>query len=181
MARYIDAIDVPLEIEHTFDYVADFSRTAEWDPGVASAWPRTADAPQRGSEFVVNILVLGAEVALEFEITDYERPNYLVITGGNSMIRSIDKISFAPQGQGTRVTYEARVDLVGISQLADPLLGLLLQRVGQVAIRGLRERLNDEGRYGHGTKARHVVNEDKSKTNSGVRNRTLCEPLQPSK
>lgn len=181
MARYIDAIDVPQEIEHTFDYVADFSQTAEWDPGVRSAWPRTADAPQLGSEFVVNISVLGAEVELEFEITEYERPNYLVMTGGNSMIRSIDKISFTPQGRGTRVTYEARVDIVGISQLADPILGLLLQRVGQVAIRGLRERLNEEVRYGHRTKARQVLNQEKSKTNSGFRNRTLREPLHPSK
>jgi dehydrogenase/reductase SDR family protein 12 len=181
MARYIDAIDIPLEIEHAFDYLADFSRTAEWDPGVTSAWPRNADAPQLGSEFVVNISVLGAEIELDFEITEYEHPNYLVITGGNSIIRSIDKISFTPQGQGTRVTYEARVDLVGISQLADPLLGLLLQRVGQVAIRGLRERLNEEGRFGHATKAPSLSSEEKSKTSTRVRNQILSELLQPTK
>jgi carbon monoxide dehydrogenase subunit G len=181
MARYIDAIDVPLEVEHAFDYLADFSRTAEWDPGVTSAWPRTADAPQLGSEFVVNISVLGAELELEFKITEYEHPNYLVITGGNSIIRSIDKISFTPQGQGTRVTYEARVELVGISQLADPLLGLLLQRVGQVAIRGLRERLNEEGRFGHETKAHSLPNSENSKTSAGVKNQVLRELLQPTK
>ena len=181
MARYIDAIDVPLEIEHAFDYLADFSRTAEWDPGVSSAWPQTADAPQLGSKFVVNISVLGAEVELEFEITEYERPYYLVMTGGNSIIRSIDKVSFTPQGQGTRVTYEARVDLVGVSQLADPLLGLLLQRVGQVAIRGLRERLNEEGPFSHATKAPSLPCDEKSKTSTGIQSQILRELLQPTK
>ena len=48
MARYIDAIDVPLGIEDAFDYLADFSRTAEWDPGVASASLLTGGPPRLG-------------------------------------------------------------------------------------------------------------------------------------
>jgi hypothetical protein len=35
MARYIGAID--LAIEDAFDYLADFSRAAVWDPGVCEA------------------------------------------------------------------------------------------------------------------------------------------------
>ena len=153
MARYKDAIDVQLGIEETFDYLADFSRTAEWDPGVASASARTGGAPQLGSEFAVNLSVLGAEVPLEFKITEFERPKHLVMTGSNSVIRSVDKISFTPNGTGTRVTYEARVQLIGLSQLADPILHLLLQRVGRLAIRGLRERLSGEYRTAKSNKA----------------------------
>jgi hypothetical protein len=37
MARFVDAIDLPLPIERVFDYLADFSHTAEWDPGVVEA------------------------------------------------------------------------------------------------------------------------------------------------
>jgi len=31
MARFVDAIDLPLPIEQAFDYLADFSHAAEWD------------------------------------------------------------------------------------------------------------------------------------------------------
>jgi hypothetical protein len=37
MARFVDAIDLPLPIEQAFDDLADFSHIAEWDPGVAEA------------------------------------------------------------------------------------------------------------------------------------------------
>jgi hypothetical protein len=37
VARTVDAIDLPIPLEEAFDYVADFSRTAERDPGVAEA------------------------------------------------------------------------------------------------------------------------------------------------
>jgi hypothetical protein len=29
MARFVDAIDLPIPVEEAFDYLADFSRTAE--------------------------------------------------------------------------------------------------------------------------------------------------------
>ena len=160
MACYKDAIDVQLGTEDTFDYLADFSRTAEWDPGVASASPRTDGDPNLGSKFVVNVSVLGAEIPLDFEITTYERPKRLVLTGGNSIIRCVDKIAFTPRGEGTRVNYEAHVDLTGFSQLADPVLNLLLQRVGQLAIRGLRERLSGEAGSIHSTAAPPAPNQE---------------------
>ena len=37
MARYVDAIDLPLPTEQAFAYLADFSNTQAWDPGVVSA------------------------------------------------------------------------------------------------------------------------------------------------
>ena len=53
MARYVDAIDLPIPLEQAFDYLADFSRTAEWDPGVVEAERLTPGPPRRGSRFRV--------------------------------------------------------------------------------------------------------------------------------
>lgn len=99
MARYVDAIDLPVPIEEAFDYLADF------------------------------------------RITEFERPVRLVLSGGDSSIQSIDEITFVSTPAGTRVSYEARLDLAGIRRIADPFLDLLLQRIGRLAVRGLRERL----------------------------------------
>lgn len=145
MARYIDAIDLPVPIEDAFDYLADFSRTAEWDPGVREAKRITRGGVRLGSRFRVSVSFLGRRIPLEYRITEFERPSRLVLCGGDSSLRSIDEITFVSRPGGTRVTYEARLELSGIRRLADPFLDLLFQRIGRLAVRGLRERLAGEG------------------------------------
>lgn len=145
MARYVDAIDLPIPIEEAFDYLADFSRTAEWDPGVCEARRLTRGEIRLGSRFEVTVSFLGRRIPLQYRITEFEPPSRLVLTGGDSSLRSIDEITFVSRRGGTRVSYEARLELVGIRRLADPVLDLLFQRVGRLAVRGLRERLTDLG------------------------------------
>lgn len=145
MARFVDAIDLPLPVEQVFDYLADFSRTAEWDPGVVEAECLTPGRPRQGSRFRVVASFLGRRVPLEYEIRAFERPSRLVLDGGDPTLRSIDEITFVPRAGGTRVTYEARLELEGIRRLADPLLHLLFQRIGGLAVRGLRGRMAEPG------------------------------------
>jgi len=51
MARYVDAIDLPIPIEEAFDYLAAFSRNAEWDPGLYDARRLTRGKVRLGSRF----------------------------------------------------------------------------------------------------------------------------------
>ncbi len=144
MARYVDAIDLPVPVEKAFDYLADFSRTAEWDPGVVEAERLTAGPIGVGSRFRVVVAFCGARIPLEYEIAEFERPHRVVFSGGDASVHSVDEVTFAPRPGGTRVTYEARLHLAGIRRLADPLLDLLFQRIGRLAVRGLRERMAAE-------------------------------------
>jgi len=141
VARYVDAIDLPLPLEEAFDYLADFSTTAEWDPGVAEAKRLTPGAVRLGSRFRVVVSFLGRRIPLEYRIAEFERPSRLVLVGGDASLRSIDEITFVSRPGGTRICYEARLELSGPGRLADPLLDLLFQRIGRAAVRGLRERL----------------------------------------
>jgi hypothetical protein len=108
MARYVDAIDLPMSEEEAFDYLADFSRTAEWDPSVAEARRLTPGEVRLGSSFQVSVSFLGQRVPLEYRITEFERPSRLVLSGGDSSLRSLDEITFVSTPGGTRVTYEWR-------------------------------------------------------------------------
>jgi hypothetical protein len=141
MARYVDAIDLPLPIEEAFDYLADFSRTVEWDPSVTEAERLTPDPIGLGSRFRVTVSLLGRSVPIEYEIRTYERPHRLVLVGADPGFRSIDEVTFVARGDGTRVTYEARIELEGIRRIADPVVDLLFQIVGRLAVRCLRERI----------------------------------------
>ena len=145
MARYIDAIDIPISIEDAFDYLADFSKTAEWDPGVCEARRITRGVVRLGSRFRVSVSFLGRRIPLEYRITEFDRPSRLVLSGGDASLRSIDEITFVSRPGGTRVTYEARLELTGIRHLADPILDVLFQRIGRLAVRGLRERVAGQG------------------------------------
>ena len=141
MARYVDAIDLPVPIEQAFDYLADFSRTAEWDPGVVEAERLTSGRLGCGSRFRVVVSFLGRRIPLEYEITEYARPSRLVLVGGDDTLRSVDEITFVARPGGTRVTYEARLELAGLRRLADPVMQVLFQHIGRLAVRGLRERM----------------------------------------
>jgi len=140
VARYVDAIDLPIPIDEAFDFLADFSRTVEWDPGVAAAKRLTPDPIGEGSRFHVEVAFLGQSIPFEYELVECERPSRLVFVGESDSVRSIDEITFVARPGGTRVTYEAVLELTGLRRLADPILGSLFQIVGRVAVRGLRER-----------------------------------------
>ena len=173
MARYVDAIDLPVPVEEAFDYLADFSRIAEWDPSVLEAERLTPGEVGLGSTFRVIVSFLGGRVPLEYRITEYERPSRLVLSGGDAALRSTDEITFVARPGGTRVTYEARLELTGIRRLADPLLDVLFQRIGRLAVRGLRERLaaqNDQQGSGDRGRSEPEPNPRSRKRAKSVRN-----------
>lgn len=86
-------------------------------------------------------LPIPLEGAFEYRITEFEPPSRQVLVGGKGSLRSIDEITFVSRPGGTRISYEARLELSGLGRLADPFLDVLFQRIGSVAVRGLRERM----------------------------------------
>ena len=142
MPRYIDSLDVQISASEAFDYLADFRTTAQWDPSVVAAYRLDGPKDGIGTRFRVIVSILGRTQALEYCITRFDRPRRLELAGGDASVRSIDRVTFASRPGGARITYSAQVELSGICRLANPLLDLLLKRIGSLAMRGLRERLD---------------------------------------
>jgi len=142
MARYVDAIDLAVPIETAFDYLADFSRAAEWDPSVIEAERITQGKIRVGSRFQLLVNFLGRRIRLEYRLDVYERPSRLVFKCDEASVSSIDEITFVAREQGgTRVTYDARLEFVGLLRVVDPMLNFVFQHMGRVAIRGLGRQL----------------------------------------
>jgi hypothetical protein len=140
MARFVDAIDLPLTPAAAFALVADFARLPEWDPGAAAARRLDPGPLGFGSRFEVTYDFLGRRLALAYQVASYEAPRRVVLRGGNESVRSIDEIHFAPRGAGTRVTYEARLEPKGLFALADPVLQLVFPAIARGAVRGMQAR-----------------------------------------
>jgi carbon monoxide dehydrogenase subunit G len=141
MATYRAALDAPCELEDVFAYLSDFSTTEEWDPGVVEAERLNDAAAGEGTEFRLVAAFLGRRTALTYRTVEYDPPRAVTFRGENATVISNDRITFEPVGKGTRITYEAELVFKGPLRIADPLLGLAFNRVGDRALAGLRHRL----------------------------------------
>ena len=141
MAHYKASVDTELPQEEMFAYLSDFSTTAEWDPGVVEAEALGAPPVREGSEFRLLARFLGRETPLTYRVVELDPPTAVTVRGENASVVSLDRITFEPHGEGTRITYDAKLTLKGPMRLADPLLALAFNRVGDRALAGLRDTL----------------------------------------
>jgi carbon monoxide dehydrogenase subunit G len=142
MTRIQQVITVAVPAAAAFDYVADFSTTAEWDPGIAEA-SRIDDGPVgEGSRFQVVAAFNGRSLRLEYTITVFERPHRLVLVGEGSTFHGVDEIRFVPSGDGTTVHYTADLRLKGLLRLAEPFLKGRFEQLGRDAVAGLQRELD---------------------------------------
>jgi carbon monoxide dehydrogenase subunit G len=141
MARYQASLDTELPREEVFAYLSDFSTTEEWDPGTVEA-TRLGEGPiGEGTEFRLLAAFLGRRTELTYRIVEHDPPNSVTLRGENSSVVSLDRIRFEASDGGTRVGYEAELTLKGPWKLADPLLALAFNRVGDSALAGMRQTL----------------------------------------
>ncbi len=141
MARYVGQVESQLPPERVFDYIADFSTNAEWDPGTESA-ERVGDGPVgMGTDFRLVVRFLGRRSRLTYRIVEFDRPNLVTFRAENGAAVSLDRVTIEPRGDGTVLTYDATISPKGLMKLADPLLGVALGKVGDRARDGLRDAL----------------------------------------
>jgi dehydrogenase/reductase SDR family member 12 len=136
-------IDTTCARERAFDYVADFSTAAAWDPGIASARRLDDGTVGLGSRFELVSRFGSTEQTIMYEITAFDRPTRVTFTGEGPRFRGTDEIGFADlRGGGTRVTYRADLGLKGPSALALPFIRGKLDAMSDDAVAGLQAALD---------------------------------------
>ena len=141
MAHYRATLDIQQPREDVFAYLSDFSTTREWDPSVVEAERLNGQAVGDGTEFRLVAGFLGRKNELTYRIVEYDPPHAVTFRGENATVVSRDRITFEPTAAGTRVTYDADLALKGLLRIADPLLALAFNRVGDRALAGLSRTL----------------------------------------
>lgn len=141
MARYRTTIESSWSVSEAFAYLADFSSSQEWDPGVVAASRLDDGEVGTGSRFRVVSRFAGRDVPLEYEIVGFEHDRQVVLRAENGQVRSTDTITFAPRTDGSTVTYDADLRPKGVFVILDPVLSLLFRRIGDQARDGLRRVL----------------------------------------
>ncbi len=141
MAHYRATVETHRTREDVFAYLSDLSSTEQWDPGVVEARRMNGAPVGEGTEFRLVAEFLGRRTPLTYRIVEYDPPQTVTFCGENSTVISRDRITFESTAEGARVTYDADLALKGLLRIADPLLGLAFNRVGDRALAGLRRTL----------------------------------------
>lgn len=137
-----EIIDVSQEPEVAFDAVADFSTSAQWDPGVVAAerigeGETTPSGP--GAAYRLTVTFRGRSSEMTYRTTEFRRPDLVVLEGVGPRIVATDTITFAPiDGGGTRITYVADLRLTGVAKVAEPFLGHSFDEMGRRALAGMK-------------------------------------------
>ena len=142
MASYRGSIISNRSAEATFDYMADFTNAADWDPG--TVWAEHIDdvSVGMGCTFRLGVRIGPKVTPLDYRIVTYQRPHQVVLLGESETIRSEDTMTVTPTADGRCIlTYDADLTLKGSFALANPVLPLFFDRVGDKGVEGLRSAL----------------------------------------
>ena len=113
-----------------FDYLSDFTRTTEWDPGTVSTVRVQGDGGvgtiyDNVSEFN------GNRTELRYTVVDHVPHSLVRLRGENKTVTATDTMDIAAVGSGTKVTYTADFTLQGRRQAGHALPRQGVQEAGR--------------------------------------------------
>jgi hypothetical protein len=127
-----------------FDFISDFRHASLWDPRTESVRKLTEGPIARGTKFRLRARLLGPlGMDFPYEIVEYERPRVLVFAGSTEYFDYRERVTFAPDGTGSTIEWDAAMDLRSLLALGNPILSLLYQRIGDDATSGIARVLED--------------------------------------
>ena len=142
MVRYQATVPSHRPAAETFTYLATFSNTAEWDPGVLAGEQLDPGPVRPGTRFRLVVPFLGRRMPLTYHVTSYQPGHEVVLAATSGLLHATDTIVVTSVAGGSAVSYEAEVRLRGPLRLLDPLLRPGFRAVADRAAAGLAQALS---------------------------------------
>lgn len=127
--------------EVVFAFLADFRTTQTWDPGTVRCSLLSGQVGP-GARYRNVSAFLGREADLTYTTLVHEPCTRLHFQGTNSSFVGDDRLSFEPDGAGTRVEYHATFELRGASALAVPVVAAYLPFLAKKTVNQLQMTLD---------------------------------------
>lgn len=117
--------------EGVVEYLRDFSRTEQWDPGTVSSTRLDGGPVAVGSRWRNVSTFLGRRTELVYELTR-DDPDGLRFVGRNDTATTVDDISIMPGAAPgtTRIGYHAHLEFNGLAKLGAPVAKLAMEKLG---------------------------------------------------
>lgn len=135
--RIVERVESVLAAEEVWPRMADFSRTAEWDPGIAAV-DRLDEGPVRvGTRYRVHVRMGPLVAPMAYEVVALEARR-VVLRGVGALIRAVDDIRVEDRpGGGSVVVWTAELTPRGPLALTEPLWRPAFRQVAAAAMAGL--------------------------------------------
>jgi hypothetical protein len=128
-----------------FDYLADFSNLAEWDPTFVSSEKLDTGSVGEGTRFRAVMKLAGSEHEITWTVTEHDAPRRVVLDGVAETFTTQEDIRVEPDDDGTKVTYTGRFETDtpdAFDAMSKPGFWVL----GKVVIRQLRDTVEEQTR-----------------------------------
>jgi ribosome-associated toxin RatA of RatAB toxin-antitoxin module len=132
-----EAIRVQATPARCFGFTADFEEYPEWAKDVKRVTVLARDDQGRGSRVEYHASALGKSIryVLDYDFTEAPRAFTWTLVDGD-MLRALDgRYAFAPDGDGTLVTYDLHIDL------SLPMPGIMKRRAGGLIVHNALQEL----------------------------------------
>jgi carbon monoxide dehydrogenase subunit G len=141
VARITTTLTVPVTPEVAFDHIADFTTTADWDPGIARSERLDAGALGVGARFEVAVRFGSRTLPFVYTITTYERATHVVLETRGRLHRGGDDVRLRAVEGGTEITWSAEFAARGALLPLEPLLAVGFRSTVAKAVAGLEASL----------------------------------------
>lgn len=132
-------------LQQTFNYLADFSTTEQWDVNVLQANKLTLGMPTIGTEFQILAKTGRNKTPMSYKILDLDPNCFLELRGEAENFTLVDTIRFeALSEHQTRVHYTINIQMSGLVGKVVEKFPELLGPTTDRALNGLTRALNDE-------------------------------------
>ncbi len=142
MVEVTRTFQVPRSPQAVLDYLQDFSRAEEWDPGTVSCEREDPGPVQVGARWKNVSKFLGNKTELTYQLVRLDQDR-IVFRGQNNSATATDDIGIAPGTEpgSTAITYNATIDFHGIAKLASPVAEVEFERIGDETVTAMTDAL----------------------------------------
>ena len=142
MPRYVVTVPSSWSPDRAYAYMADMTNYVEWDRGIMRVTQTKGSGGGEGAVYEVTTRGFGGrDMLLTYETTEHDGSTNVLLVGRNFMFTSVDRITVAPTATGCDVTYDAKLTFNGLLAPLNLPLGLVFNKVGDAAAKGLRKKL----------------------------------------
>lgn len=144
------SIGIARPLAATFAFVSNFANAARWDPRTYEAKQLTDGPIGVGTKFLLRGGLISKATRERFHVPDallaseltYEVVAFtpdaeLIVRGETETLRYQDHLTFTADGAGTRLRYQATMELKGVLEIGDVLLKPIFAAIGRDATQGI--------------------------------------------
>lgn len=146
MARYTTTQTTGWDADAAFAWMSDLRHLADWDPSIESSVQTAGDGPGLGAEYDVTVHAAGGDRTMHYRVEEWvPEERRLLAVSETPVLTSYDRISVdevVGHEHPTAVTYDADLVMKGPAKLADPLVSLGFDKMGDKAAAGLADVLH---------------------------------------